>query len=131
MLHRQMAEGQIHWRDEPPVVPEVDPEKAPDVVDKPGFGYAARFPGRRQKWHWMVADANRPTQPPKTMCNLFIGGAEVAEWEKFLDGPSCSDCSEQLRKILVVYGTRPGSKLDESFKRGIRKRRHGRGKSQR
>ena len=107
-------------------MPEVDPEKAPALVDEKGFGYAARFPGRKQRWHWMAADATRPSAPPKTGCNLFIGGAEIADWDKFLDGPSCPRCMRAFQRMAVVLFTRPNSKLDDDFKKSILKHRIGR-----
>src|SRR5207253_7725563 len=106
-----------YYDDPGPAIPPL-----PVPIEEAGFGYAIRYPGRRQPWHWWAPDPERPNAriPIKCSTTLFATNAEIAIFDKFIqEDPSCHKCMQSFQMFLMAHGLRPGSKLDADFKRAL------------
>jgi hypothetical protein len=105
------------------------PENLPVPLDESGFGYAVRYPGRNQPWHWWCPDPERPTVrvPVKCSTHMYVTGAEIAVFDNFIGKGErcCPQCMKSFQKLLITMAGRPGSKLDADFKKKVlRSKRH-------
>lgn len=107
-------------RDPAPAIP----ANLPMPIEEAPLGYAVRYPGRNQPWHWWCPDPSRPNVRVAIKCaDRYVTGAEIAVFDRLLGKESryCHRCQKEFQQFMVIVGTSAHSKLDEDMKKALRR----------